>query len=342
MEYGVFLAKGVTFLVLVMLLVGFIAGLRRQDNGEKGKLEVMRLNDKYQAMGDLMRSMRLHDKKAIKADKAARKKEKKEQKKEEKTAAAEKKPAIWVLEFHGDMQAKAVSRLREEISAVLLAANEGDEVLLRLESGGGVMHGYGFASSQLDRIRDAGIPLTISVDKVAASGGYMMACVADRIICAPFATIGSIGVVAQLPNFNRLLKKNDIDLELHTAGDYKRTLTLFGENTDEGREKFVKDLKDAHELFKGFIERHRPSVDINKVATGEIWFGEQAIEAGLVDELGTSDAYITQRLKSHDLFEVRFTPKKSLSEKLGKAAESAGQGLGDSLMERLESGRYPG
>ncbi|MCP4842727.1 MAG: protease SohB, partial [Halieaceae bacterium] len=167
--------------------------------------------------------------------------------------------------------------------------------------------------------------LTIAVDKVAASGGYMMACVADRIVAAPFAVVGSIGVVAQLPNFHRLLKKNDIDFETLTAGQYKRTLTMFGENTDTGRTKFLEDLEETHELFKTFVSANRPALDIAKVATGEVWYGQTALDEGLVDEVLTSDALVQSRLEEWDVFEVCFRHKKNWQEKLGVAAEGAAE-----------------
>jgi len=200
---------------------------------------------------------------------------------------------------------------------------DGDEMLVKVESPGGLVHGYGLAASQLQRIRSAEVPLTIAVDKVAASGGYMMACVADRIIAAPFAVLGSIGVLAQLPNFHRLLQKNNIDFELLTAGEYKRTLTMFGENTDKGREKFVEELEETHGLFKSFVSANRPALDIAKVATGEIWYGQKAIEEGLIDTLQTSDAFVQERLADWDVYEVKFVHRKNWQEKLGFAAEGA-------------------
>jgi serine protease SohB len=186
-----------------------------------------------------------------------------------------------------------------------------------------MVHSYGLASSQLKRITDANVQLTVAVDKVAASGGYMMACVADKILAAPFAVLGSIGVLAQLPNFHRLLKKNDIDFELLTAGEYKRTLTMFGENTEKGREKFVEELEQTHVLFKQFVGANRPDLDIDKVATGEVWYGQKAIEIGLIDELQTSDAYIQDKLKEADVYEIKFVHKKNWQEKIGLAAEGA-------------------
>ncbi len=301
---------------------------RRRD-GDDGYIEVRRLNERYTAYRDAIRSLTEHPqsrKAREKKEKQTAKLDDKEARKRAKNDQSEPdKKRLFVLNFDGDMLASQVASLREEISALLPEAGEGDEVLVCLESPGGLVHGYGLAASQLQRIRDAGITLTIAVDKVAASGGYMMACVADKIIAAPFAILGSIGVVAQLPNFHRLLKKNDIDVELLTAGEYKRTLTMFGENTDKGRDKFIDDLEDTHALFKAFVQAARPVVDIDTVATGEIWYGQTAIDVELIDELGTSDSYIQGQLDDADILEVRYTPKKNWQEKLGIAAEGVVQ-----------------
>jgi len=248
------------------------------------------------------------------------------------------KPRVYVLDFKGSMDAHEVSSLREEITAVLAVARAEDQVVLRLESPGGVVHGYGLASSQLQRLRDKQIPLTVAVDKVAASGGYMMACVADKIVAAPFSIIGSIGVVAQIPNFNRFLKNKDIDVELHTAGQYKRTLTLLGENTEEGRQKFREDLNDTHQLFKSFVQQMRPTLDIDQVATGEHWYGTQALEKGLVDQVGTSDDLLLGLMEGRELVGVRYTRRKKLMDRFtNSAAESA-----DRLLLRwLQRGQKP-
>jgi serine protease SohB len=336
-EYGLFLAQAVTFVAAILILVAglFAVGQRQRAEQHEGHIEIRNLNEKYKHIGETLRS--------VVEDPEAFKQRKKEEKKAEKKAAKEKQKAdkkkrkqgggsedqdvrrkrLYVMNFDGDIKASATDNLREEISAVLSQVQDGDEVLVRVESPGGLVHGYGLAASQLQRIREAGVPLTIAVDKVAASGGYMMACVADRIIAAPFAVIGSIGVLAQLPNFHRLLKKHDIDFELLTAGEYKRTLTLFGENTDKGREKFVEELEETHELFKRFVRDNRPSLDIDKVATGEVWYGQNALDEGLVDELSTSDTYIQAGIEDRDVFEVRFVHKKNWQEKLGMAAEGA-------------------
>lgn len=227
---------------------------------------------------------------------------------------------IYVLDFDGDLKASAVAHLREEISTIVSVANKGDEVILRLESPGGLVHGYGLAAAQLARIKEAGLTLTVCVDKVAASGGYMMACVADKILAAPFAVIGSIGVVSQMPNFNKWLKNHDIDYEMFTAGEYKRTVTIFGENTDEDRAKYKEELEQTHKLFKHFVNTYRPELDLTKVSNGDHWYGEDAVHLGLVDELTASDSYILEQIKTHDVYALQSQKKPTLAEKLGFAA----------------------
>ncbi|RYY79979.1 MAG: protease SohB [Moraxellaceae bacterium] len=228
---------------------------------------------------------------------------------------------IFVLDFKGDIQASSVEHLREEITLILSTAKAGrDRVIMRLESPGGMVHGYGLAAAQLARLRDAGFNLTICVDKVAASGGYMMACLAHEIIAAPFAVVGSIGVVAQMPNFHKLLKQHNIDFDVYTAGEYKRTVTVFGENTDEDRAKFESELQQTHVLFKHFVEKYRPQLKVAEVATGEHWYGEDAIKLNLVDKLETSDAYLLSLLPKHDVYVLHSRKKPTLGEKLGLQA----------------------
>ena len=255
------------------------------------------------------------EKQEKKSQSKAQKKAIKEAQKEGTEAEAERN-RVFVLDFNGDVRATEVSQLREEVTAVLSVANKGDEVLLRLESPGGVVHGYGLAASQLSRVLGQGLNLTVAVDKVAASGGYMMACIGTRILAAPFAVLGSIGVVAELPNFHRLLKKYDVDMEVMTAGEYKRTLTMFGENTDQGREKFQEEIEDVHDLFKSFVAENRPSVDVEAVSTGEAWYGQRALDRNLVDELKTSDEYLVECCDAADVFHVRFVEHKSNVDRL--------------------------
>ena len=233
--------------------------------------------------------------------------------------AKNKSQQVFVLDFDGDMKASAVKHLREEISTLISTANKGDEVVVRLESPGGLVHSYGLAAAQLVRLRDAGIKLTVCVDKVAASGGYMMACVADNIVAAPFAIIGSIGVVSQLPNFHKWLKNHDVDYEQFTAGDYKRTVTVFGENDDEDRAKYQQELEQTHELFKHFVNRYRSMLDLDKVATGEHWYGEDALHLNLVDSLQTSDSYILDLMENNEVYALHSRQKPTLAEKLGLA-----------------------
>jgi len=237
-------------------------------------------------------------------------------------AAPSRRKRVYVLDFDGDVAAEEVSSLREEITTVLSIAEPCDEIILKLESPGGMVHAYGLAASQLQRIKDAKIPLTICVDKVAASGGYMMACLADKLVAAPFAIIGSIGVVVQLPNFHKILKKNEVDYEVISAGEYKRTLSTFGEITDKGRAKVQEDVENIHEIFKQWVKSHRPIVDVSRVATGETWVGMQAKERYLVDELNTSDDVLVRACKDADVFEVNYKFKQTLQDKLGAAVEA--------------------
>ncbi len=245
---------------------------------------------------------------------------------------------VFVLDFDGDIKATAVKHLREEISTLISTANEGDEVVVRLESGGGLVHGYGLAAAQLARLKEAGLKLTVCVDKIAASGGYMMACVADKIVAAPFAVIGSIGVVSQLPNFHKWLKNHDVDYEMFTAGDYKRTVTVFGENDAEDRAKYQEELEQTHLLFKHFVNRYRSMLDLDKVATGEHWYGEDALHLNLVDKLQTSDSYLLELMNNNQVYALHSRQKPTLAEKLGlsQAAEAtlsmAAEKLPDALM----------
>ena len=318
-EYGLFLAKSVTLLAAILVVIIFIVGAsQQQKEPEAGHIEVRNLNDSLAAITHSLKSVVLHPE-ARKLDAREEKKKTKEKQKalkQEAKSGEEQKPRLFVIDFKGDMQASGVTNLREEITAILSVAGEHDEVLVRLESPGGVVHGYGLAASQLQRIRNRGVNLTVAVDKVAASGGYMMACIANQLIAAPFAIIGSVGVVAQIPNFHRLLKKNEIDFEVLTAGEYKRTLTLFGENTDKAREKFVDDLEDVHVLFKEFVTEHRPSLNIEEVATGEAWFGRRALDRNLVDELKTSDEYLIEKCDETDVFQVRYVIHKHRFDRL--------------------------
>lgn len=349
-NYGLFLAKFLTVAIIVVVMLAFIIGLAAREKAlKKGHIEVHKLNDDLEDMKTALQHAVL-DKDELKASEKADKKSKKELEKKKKAqakaapeeVAATRKKRMYVLHFDGDIRASAVESLKEEITTVLTMAEPLDEVVLLLESGGGMVHSYGLAASQLERITRKKIPLTVCVDKVAASGGYMMACIANKIVAAPFAILGSIGVIGQAPNFNRLLKKHDIDYEMHTAGDYKRTLTMLGENTDKGRQKFIEELEDTHALFKSFVKEFRPVVDIEQVATGEVWFGKRALDVHLVDELNTSDDYLVSGAQTADVYKVSYVDKKSLPERLGLAAHVAIDKTITSVMTKLTNSRFIG
>ncbi|ADP97562.1 MULTISPECIES: protease SohB [Marinobacter] len=330
-EYGLFLAKIVTFVVAALVVISVIMSAAQKDRGDhegEGELKIRKLNEKYEKLRETIQSRLMSDHQR----KVFQKARKKAQKAEKKAAKAAKntdeqddsRGRVYVLDFDGDIKASDTDPLRRAITAVLSIADpEKDEVVIRLESGGGLVHSYGLAAAQLDRIRSKGLRLTACVDKVAASGGYMMACVADRIVASPFAILGSIGVVAQLPNFHRFLKKNDVDFEVLTAGEHKRTMTIFGENTDKGRQKFLEDLEDTHGLFKEYVSERRPDLDIAAVANGDIWFGKRALEVKLIDEIKTSDEYLIEACDRADVVSVAYQRKRTLPEKLGLATSSA-------------------
>ena len=393
-EYGLFLAKVVTIVVALLVVIGFIVANRaHMKDRQPGHIAVTHLNDRYEDMKETLLEAVMDD-----ADYAERKKQQEKERKAEAKANAKKRKAelkaqakarkedkkadsgdghevqlaeqaeadaeagstvslpaargaedpagadtrkrLFVVHFDGDIKASALSNLREEITAILQVAGKDDEVVVALESPGGMVANYGLAASQLARLRSAGVKLTIAVDKVAASGGYMMACVADRILAAPFAMLGSIGVVAQLPNFHRLLQRNDVDFELFTAGEYKRTVTMFGENTPEGKEKFQSDLEEIHTLFQHFVSEYRPQLDIAKVATGEVWFGQRALDLALVDELKTSDEYLTSRAQNADLYQVEYKERQNIAKKIGFATQSGIESALARLFSRLAAWRH--
>ena len=336
-DYGLFFAKFATVIVGLLILIGGIVAIgHRRPKGSEGHIEVKDLNERFDNFEDDIKHSILYEDELKALHKEQRKQAKREEQQRKKNKADEpRRNRIFVLDFDGDMKASAVENLREEITAILTLAKPEEEVLLKLESSGGMVHSYGLAASQLQRLVNAGLKLTISVDRVAASGGYMMACIAQKIIAAPFAIIGSVGVMAQLPNFHRLLKKHDVDVELHTAGEFKRTLTVFGENTEKGRRKFLEELEDTHALFKQFVSQHRPQLGIDEIATGEVWYGAQAIANKLVDEIQTSDEFLLSHRKDSDLFQVRYVEKKSWQERLGLAAEASIEHVAERLITKV-------
>lgn len=358
-EYGLFFMKALTFVIaavaiIMAIVVAAMKGRHAAGAASEGHIEIKKYNERLENMEEALSFSLMEPelrKQAEKEKKATEKKEKKAAKQAARKARKQRgsgetiieekvRPRLYVLDFDGDIRASQVGNLRREITAVLTAATPEDEVMVRLESGGGMVTSYGLAASQLDRLRDRKIPLTICVDKVAASGGYMMACVADRLVAAPFAVLGSIGVVAQIPNFHRLLKEHNIDFEMLTAGKYKRTLTLFGENTDEGRQKFIEDIERIHAQFKQYVSERRPGLDIEQVATGEIWSGQDTLDLKLADRLSTSDQYMVEACDERDVLLVSYKAKKNLMEKLTAGVESAVDNVLFKWFDRLMKSRF--
>ena len=308
-EYGLFLLKAITIVAAIVVVIGVAAAAGKRASHQEG-LEIESLNKKYEMLAAALKQA-IMKKAEWKAEaKAAKERDKAEAKSDE------KRPRVFIIDFKGDLKASALPSLREEVSAVLEVATTDDRIVVRLENYGGVVHEHGLAASQLVRIRDKEIPLTVAVDKVAASGGYLMACVASKIVAAPFAILGSIGVIAQLPNFNRMMDSHGIDFEQITAGKYKRNVTIFGKNTDEDRAKLKAELEDVHDLFKTAVSTYRPDLDLEKIATGEHWYGTRAIELGLVDEIKTSDELLAGLAKDMDLYRVAYKIKQPLQKRL--------------------------
>ena len=324
LEYGLFLLKVITVLISVIVLISFVAASKKSNTSEG--LEIENLNEKYKELSDSLNKAVMEKdewKKKQKSEKTIAKKNKKKK---------TRKPKAYILDFIGDIKASAVPSLREEVTAILDIAKRNDQIVLRLDNHGGVVHEHGLAASQLARIRQKKIHLTVVVDKVAASGGYLMASVANKIYAAPFAILGSIGVIAQLPNFNRLLDNYGVDFEQITAGQYKRNVTMFGKNTDEDREKLKDQLEEIHELFKSSVNEYRPQLDLERVATGEHWYGSKALELGLIDEIKTSDELLIEMAKKYEIFSVKLKVKKPLKKRLLSNI--------DSLLEKVDDIRW--
>lgn len=316
LEYLLFAAKAGTLVVAIVVVLLFLTSLRSSASQNSGRIEFKNLSERYKTIKEGFLALKAEneqdEEKGEIAQTGSGKRWWQFWKKKKPLEEKAQKSNLYVINFEGDLAAAGVKNLREEVSALLQIAKEGDEVLIKLKSPGGIVNGYGLAASQLVRIRDRGLHLTVAVDEVAASGGYLMACVANHIIAAPFAIVGSVGVVAQLPNFHKLLEKFNIDYEQFTAGDYKRTITMFGENTDEGREKFKSELEEVHSVFKEFVHRYRPEMDIDAIATGEHWLAVRAKELGLVDELKTSDSYLLEALEKRGAYSIQYIEKKSV------------------------------
>ena len=310
LDIAAFAVKAGLIVAAIGALVFVISRVTRDGEDSAPDLKVTCLNDHYEDM-EARLSGAVLDKKAVKALAKVRKKAAKAQK------GPETGKRLYVLAFEGDVKASAVTRLGNQVDALLTLARPGqDEIVVKVDSPGGTVNGYGLAATQLLRLRDAGLALTVCVDQVGASGGYLMACTANKILAAPFAIVGSIGVVAQVPNLHRLLKKNDIDFEEITAGEFKRSVSLLGEITPAGREHFRGKLDATHVAFKDFVARYRPALKIDEVANGDYWYGSEAIGLGLVDELMASDDYLFRARTSARLFSVTSEERKPLLKQL--------------------------
>lgn len=313
-DYFLFFAKTFTLVIAILITILGIIWLSKSKESLANKIKVKHLNKKLDEIRTSLQQSTFSK---------AQLKQSKKQRKVSKTQITKKdRKKIFYIEFNGDYRAAEANELREKITALLTIAKPEDEVVIKLESGGGLVHAYGLCASQLVRLRQRNIHLTAIIDKVAASGGYLMASVADTIIAAPFAIIGSIGVLVQVPNFHRFLKEHNIDFEQLSAGEYKRTLTLFGENTDKGREKLQEEIDETHKLFKQFVTTYRPKLDIAKVSTGEFWFGSQALDLQLIDKIDTSDDYLLAASEQADVYEIIYKSAKSLPAKLFGAASN--------------------
>lgn len=334
--YGIFLAEAVTVVVAGVAAVAVIVALVARGMARGRSRGVLRVRDLGRYHDDLARSLsagmlpgrrgrrrgraerrrrgRSGQAQAQAQDKAQAQAQGKATEGEglvALTGGGQRRPRVFVLDFLGDVRASQVGALRQEITAVLAEATAQDEVVLRLENRGGLVHDHGLAASQLLRLRQRGIPLTVAVDKIAASGGYLMACVADRIVAAPFAVVGSIGVIAELPNFHRLLDRNGIAVEQFKGGEHKRTVTMFGATTEEDRARLDSEIQDTHALFKEFVAAHRSQVDVETAGTGQHWYGTRALQLQLVDEIITSDDYLVRARERADVFEVSFVPPRA-------------------------------
>ncbi len=319
----------ITVLAIIAVLITLASLIAKAKTQKTFDIEL--LHEKYQDHTRALNSVILSESELKLEKKRLKKKDKAKAKADSESANSR----VFVINFlKGDIKATAAENLREEISAVLGVATAKDEVVVCVESPGGLVHSYGFAAAQLLRIKSANIPLTICIDQVAASGGYLMACTADKILAAPFALVGSIGVVAQVPNFSRLLKKYDVDYKEYTAGDYKRTVSIFGEITEKGETKFKEQLEITHDLFKSFVSINRPKMDITKVATGEYWYGELALKLGLVDEIRTSDDYLLAKSKDHQVIKISFEHKPTISEKISDVLSKAFSLSLDKILEQ--------
>ena len=334
LSYVFFLLKVVTVLVAILIPILVISNSKKNRiETDKGKIVVKNLSERIEEIGVSLRSATMSPKDYKSFLKERSKQKKKELKKKS-------KEIVYVLDFKGDIQASGVDKLKQEINAILSSKVKCKEVVLKVESGGGSAYAYGLCAAELKRLANSKINLTVCIDKVAASGGYLMSCVANKIVAAPWAIVGSIGVIAQLPNFHRFLKKQNIDIEMHTAGKFKRTLTTFGKNTKKGRDKFISELEELHVVFKDFVKENRSKIKVGKVSTGEVWQGDKAKKLGLIDEIATSDDYLLNLSEKFKLLEIQYFEKKPFSAKFVSLTETILEKSVYKILDILNKNRF--
>ncbi|CAB3976441.1 protease SohB [Candidatus Azoamicus ciliaticola] len=302
-DYTIFFLKIITIIILLLLTI--ITCLIIIKNKDNKYIEIKNINKKYITLKKMFLSEILK--------KTEKKNIIKNINKEEKII---KTKNLFILNFNGDINASDINNLKDILSILILNKKYVDEVLIKLTSNGGIVTNYGLAATQLKRLKNENINLTISIDTIAASGGYMMACVANKIIASHFSIIGSIGVLGIIPNINKMLNKNNIEIEYHTSGKYKKTLSVIGENTEIGRKKFIESLENTHFLFKNFVKENRSQINIDEIATGEYWYGIDALKLNLIDKIQTSDEYIMENLNNTKIYEIKLNEKTNIKNKI--------------------------
>ena len=222
------------------------------------------------------------------------------------------KSNLYYLEFEGDIQASEAAKLKQEILVCLQVAKPTDVFLILVESSGGSVSNYGDLYSVMEMIKKRGHTLWVAIDRVAASGGYLISLPADKIFATPFALIGSIGVLSEVPNFGGLLDKYGVKMEEYTAGERKMNISMFRENGEEQKEHHRKKLGKIHELFKAQLVKYRggliekKGVDIGELMEGDFWMGENAFELGLVDELKSSVEILLDEKDHFNILKVNY------------------------------------
>lgn len=176
----------------------------------------------------------------------------------------------------------------EEIAEYLKQVEENprvEAIVLRIDSPGGSVVGSDEIYQALLAIDK---PLVVSMGEVAASGGYYIACAADRVLANPGTLTGSIGVISMVPNIEELMEKIGVEVLVIKSGALKDEGSVFREMTEEEREVWQRIIDEAYDQFVGIVAdgRDLPPQAVRELADGRVYTGHQALELGLVDELG--------------------------------------------------------